>query len=323
MDAAREVADLDERGLRLLVGAERTSAAAPPAVGPARASPGPAEIDGERHEPRLSAVVEVALDLPRLPADGRDGMVALLGDRGALELAARRPEQRPQQRDVEPDQRPHDPRRHEQEREARRDRHDVVPGVVADVLSAPEVRPVRLRLERHPDRRGDPRERGSPERDRDRELDDPEREQEQQVESRAPAISADEAASQEAPHRRLVAPGRLRRRLDLDAERDPRPGALDPGTCAGEPEREHEQRQPDERDRQRGARRQQGDEDGEPEGAEAERRDCPGLLAPGPRSEGLGQEGHAPTVRPRLRAPQCGHPAPASRANPTRARRRP
>ena len=69
---------------------------------------GSAEVDGQRDQPRLRAVVEVALDLPPVARGGRDGEIALLGEplRRLLELAAGRAEEAAHDRLVGPRQRP-------------------------------------------------------------------------------------------------------------------------------------------------------------------------------------------------------------------------
>ena len=104
MHAAREVADLAQRRLRLFL--RRADESERLLLGAAVLEPvsRAVEVDGEGDEPRLSAVVEVALDRAPVARGGRDGLVALgsglLGR--ALELAARRADEAAHQRDVRP-----------------------------------------------------------------------------------------------------------------------------------------------------------------------------------------------------------------------------
>ena len=77
MDAAREVADLDERLLGVLMGNANELGSLLGVAPFLQAPASPAEVDGQRDEPRLRAVVEVTLDLPAVARCGGDREVTL------------------------------------------------------------------------------------------------------------------------------------------------------------------------------------------------------------------------------------------------------
>ena len=278
--------------------ATRTSSAASsrrPALFEAPA--GAAEIDGQRDQPRLRAVVEVALDLPAVARRRGHGEVTLLGEAlgGLLELASRGPKEAAHDRFVNREYAADDPGRQEEEQQPAAGDPDPFDRGVELVAVPKDVPAVLWRDGEIPDRRRDGPERDRPADHRDEEEHEPEGEEQHQVEDFAPGAEVDQRLQPVAPLGPVVGP--LRPIRDGLREEEAGMEPFDSRADAREHERAHEQRDPEQEERAH-ADHEQGQEHGEPDDPRREADQGVRGLLPRPEAEGLGEEAVERSLRP-------------------------
>jgi len=320
MDAPREFADLDERLLRLLVGAADELGRLLLRAAILEPASRAAEVDRQRDQAGLGAVVKVALDLAPVTGGRRHGEIALRGarGRGALELPMGGAEERPHEEDVEGRERADDPRREEDEQEAAADEDEPLPGLVDH--RSEHVAAILGRDREVPRGRGHGSQRDRPEHDgRDEENQTHREGEHEQVHERPPGGEVDEWLEETS---KGPCVGHHGRRLgNADAEQRAGHLALHSARGPRQPERRREERQADDEDDQAQARGYERQEDAEPGDAERERDQRIAGLLPGAEAKRRGEEAGnvhgSSTVRSALPHRDGATPSPAARAFPT------